>query len=65
MRVFMRLYRVGELGHHRAKGLVVVEPLGKQRHADKRQTGHNLDEMSLRRSVFFERSLGAVALSLD
>ena len=36
MRVFMRLYRLGELGHNRAKGLVLVEPLGKQMHADKR-----------------------------
>jgi len=34
-------------------------------HADKRQTGDNLDEMPLRRSFFFERSLGAVALSRD
>ena len=65
MRVFMRLYRVGALGHNRAKGLVLVEPLGKQMHADKRQTGRHLDEMALRLRVFFERSLGAVSLSLD
>ena len=65
MRWLMRLYRLGELGHNRAKGLVLVEPMGKQMHADKRQTGHNLDEMPLRRSLFFERSLGAVVLCLD
>jgi hypothetical protein len=34
-------------------------------HADKRQTGYNLDEMPLRLRFFFERSLGVVALSLD
>ena len=65
MRVFLRLDRLGELGHNRAKGLVLVEPMGKQMHADTRQTGHNLDEMPLRLRFFFERSLGAVALSLD
>ena len=65
MRVCMRLYRLGEPGHHRATGLVLVEPLGNQMHADKRQTGHNLDEMSLRLRLFFARSLGAVALSRD
>jgi len=65
MRGLLRLYRLGELGHNRAKGLVVVEPMGKQRHADTRQTGHHLDEMPLRRSLFFEHALGAVALGLD
>jgi hypothetical protein len=61
----MRLYRLGELGHHRAKGLVLVEPMGKQMHADKRQTGHNLDKRPLRLRFFFACSLGAVALSRD
>ena len=65
MRVFLRLYRLGELGHNRAKGRVLVEPMGKQMHADKRQAGHNLDEMPLRLTFFFEHSLSAVALSLD
>jgi hypothetical protein len=65
MRLLMRLYRLGELGHNRAKGLVLVEPMGKQMHADTRQTGYNLDEMALRRSFFFERSLGVGALCLD
>jgi hypothetical protein len=64
-RVLMRLYRLGELGHNRAKGLVLIEPMGQQMHADKRQTGQNVDEMPLRRSLFFERSLGAGALGLD
>lgn len=65
MRVFMHLYRLGELGHNRAKGLVLVEPMGKQMHADKPQTGHNVDKMPLRLRFFFECSLGAVALSRD
>ena len=65
MRLLMRLYRLGELGHNQAKGLVLVEPMGKQMHADKRQRGHNVDEMPLRLSLFFESSLGAVALCLD
>jgi hypothetical protein len=65
MRVFMRLYRLGELGHNRATGLVLVEPMGTQRHADTRQTGHTLDEMTLRCRFFCERALDAVALALD
>ena len=65
MRVLMRLYRLRELGHNRAKGLVLVEPMGKQMHADTRQTGRNLDEMPLRLSFFFESRLGVAALSLD
>ena len=65
MRVFIRLYRLCELSHNRAKGLVLVEPLGQQMHADKRQPRPNLDEMSLGRRCFFASSLGAVALSLD
>ena len=65
MRLLMRLYRLRELGHNRAKGIVLVEPMGKQMHADKRQMGHNLDEMPLRLSFFFASPLGAVALCLD
>jgi len=65
MRVLMRLYRLGELGHHRAQGLVLVEPMGKQMHADKRQPGRNLDEIPLRLRFFFESLLGVAALSLD
>ena len=64
MRVLMSLYRLCELGHHRAKGLVLVEPMGKQMHADKRQTGRNLDEMPLRLRFFFESLLAVAALSL-
>ena len=64
MRLLMRRYRLGELGHNQAKGLVLVEPMGKQMHADKRQMGHNVDEMPLSFSLFFESSLGAVALCL-
>jgi hypothetical protein len=65
MRVLMRRYRLGELGHNRANGRVLVEPMGTQRHADKRQTGHHVDEMPLRRSLCVERALGAVALCRD
>ena len=65
MRVLMRLYRLGELGHHRAQGLVLVEPMGKQMHADTRQTGRNLDEMPLRLRFFFASLRGVAALSRD
>ena len=65
MRVFMRLYGLGELGHNRAKGLVLVEPMGQQMHTDTRQTGRHLDEMPLRLRFFFESRLGVAALSLD
>jgi hypothetical protein len=65
LRVLLRLSRLGELGHHRAHGRVLVEPMGQQMHADKRQTGRTLDEMPLRRRFFFESLLGVAALSLD
>ena len=65
MRLLIGLYRLRELSHHRVKGMLLVEPMGKQMHADKRQTGYNLDEMPLRLRFFFERSLGVAALSFD
>ena len=65
MRLLMGQSRLRESGHHRAEGIVLGEPMGKHMHADKRQTGYNLDEMPLRLRFFFERSLGVVALSLD
>jgi hypothetical protein len=65
MRLRMRRYRWGKLGHNRPQGLVLVEPMGPQMHADQRQTGHHVDEMPLRLRLVFERSLGAVALCLD
>ena len=65
MRVCMRLYHLRELGHNRAQGRVLVEPMGQQMHADKGQTGRHLDEMPLRRRFFFETWLGVAALSLD
>ena len=65
MRGFMRRYHLRELGHNRAKGRVLVEPMGTQMHADKGQTGRHLDEMPLRRRFFFETWLGVAALSLD
>ena len=65
MPVLLGLYGLLELGHHRLKGVLLVEPMGKQMHADKRQPRHNLDERSRRLRFFFESSLGAVALSRD
>ena len=65
MRLFMGQGRLRELGHHRAEGSVLGKPMGKHMHADKRQTGHNLDETPLRLSFFLERSRSAVALSRD
>ena len=47
MRLLMGQGRLCELGYHRAEGIVLGEPLGKHMHADKRQTGHNLDERPL------------------
>jgi hypothetical protein len=35
----MGLDRLPELGHHRAKGMLLVEPMGKQMHADTRHIG--------------------------
>ena len=65
MRVRMRRYGLGARGHHRTKGLVLVQPMGKQGHADTRQTGRHLDERPLRRRFFFASRLGVAALSLD
>ena len=64
-RVLMRLDCLGELGHNRAKGPVLVEPMGKQMHADTRQTGRHLDEMPLRLRFVFASRLGVAALSRD
>jgi len=65
MRVLMGSGGLVELSHKRGKGPLVIEPMGQEMHADKRQTGRNLDKMTLRFSFFFERSLDAVALCLD
>ena len=65
MRVFMRRYRLRDLGHNRVQGPVLVEPMGKQMHADKGQTGRNLDEMPLRLRFFFASLRGVAALSRD
>src|SRR5712691_3604969 len=48
MRVLMGLYRLRELGHHRTKGILLVEPMGKQMHPHKRQTGRDLDDLGAR-----------------
>ena len=34
-----------ELDHHWAKGITVVEPVGKEMHTHKRQTGRDLDDL--------------------
>ena len=65
MCVLMRLYRLRELGHNRAKGLVLVEPMGEQMHPNTRQPVRDLDELPLRLSFFFARLLGVAALSRD
>src|SRR5215470_636121 len=48
MRVLMGRYRLPELGHYRAKGLLLVEPMGKQMHAYKRQMGRDPDHLCAR-----------------
>src|SRR5215510_13472387 len=42
------LYRLLELGHHWAKGLLLVEPMGEQMHAHKRQMGCDPDHLCAR-----------------
>ena len=39
IRTLMSLYRLRELGHNRAQGLVLVKPMGKKMHAHIRQMG--------------------------
>ena len=34
MRLLLGLYRLRELSHHRVKGMLLVEPMGKHMHAD-------------------------------
>ena len=41
MRLLLGMDRLRELSHHRVKGMLLVEPMGKQMHADTRQTGRN------------------------
>lgn len=65
MRLLLGLYRLRALSHHRVKGLLWVEPMGKHMHTDEGQPGRNRDQLSLRRSFFFESLLGVAALALD
>src|SRR5437867_11682545 len=44
----MGLYRLRQPGHHRAKGIVLVEPVRKEMHAYIRQTRRDLDERCTR-----------------
>src|SRR5262249_57467147 len=48
MRVLMSLDRLCELGHHRPDSILLVEPLDKQMHPHKRQTGRHLDDLCAR-----------------
>ena len=42
----MGLDGLSELGHNRAKGIVLIEPMGKEMHANTRQMGCDLDHRS-------------------
>src|SRR5215510_16209598 len=48
MRVLMGLDRLCELSHHRPHSIRLVEPLDKQMHPHKRQTGRHLDDLCAR-----------------
>src|SRR2546428_13609923 len=41
MPLLIGLYGLLELGHHRLKGVLLVEPMGKQMHPHKRHMGHD------------------------
>ena len=45
VRLLIGLDRLRELGHHRGKGLLVVEPMGKQMHAHTRHMGCDPDDL--------------------
>jgi hypothetical protein len=45
MRGLIGLYRLLELRHHWGKGLLVVEPMGKQMHAHTREMGRDPDDL--------------------
>jgi len=44
IRALMGRYRLRELGHNRAQGLVLVKPMGKKMHAHIRQMGCDTDD---------------------
>ena len=44
----MGLDGLGELGHNRAKGIVLIEPMGKEMHAHTRQMRRDLDDRCAR-----------------
>src|SRR5438552_15192322 len=44
----MGLDRLRALGHHRGKGLLLIEPMGKQMPPHTRQTGYDLDDLCAR-----------------
>ncbi len=45
VRLLLGLYRLRESGHHRAKGILVVEAMGKQMHAHTRHLGCDPDDL--------------------
>jgi hypothetical protein len=45
MRVLLLRNGLLKLGHNHAKGIPLLEPMGKQMHAHKRQTGPHLDHL--------------------
>src|SRR6266849_2390582 len=63
MRLLMGLDRLRQLGHHRAKGIVLVEPLGKQMHSDTRHMGRDPDDLCARGNRPMPPSLTRAALA--
>jgi hypothetical protein len=63
MRGLLGLYRLLELGHHWAKGMLLVEPMGKQMHAHTRQMGRNPDYLCARGNRPMALSLMRAALA--
>ena len=62
----MALYRLRQPGHHRAKGIVLVEPVRKEMHAHIRQTRRALDKRCARGPRAVCRSVsGIAAISLS
>jgi hypothetical protein len=57
--------RLLQQGNDRAHTPVLLQPRCEYVHANKRQRRSDTDEMPLRLTFFFDRPLGAAALSLD
>ena len=59
------VHRLLQQGHDRAHTPVLLPPRCEYVHANKRQRRRDMDERPLRLTFFFDRPLGAAALSLD